>query len=63
MSYNNKNEFVLSAEQVKNGEHEKYSPQRHDFYWNEEDGSVRVIALLWWDDASYIAYQSDCGDD
>lgn len=51
----------ISAEQAAAGEHEIINPDRFDFYWRP-DGSGVAIRLAWWDEASYIRYQSDCGD-
>jgi hypothetical protein len=36
----------------------EYSPECFDFRWNEDYTMFRPIRLLWWDEASYIAYQS-----
>lgn len=40
-----------------------YNPARYDFVWSDDFLAFRAIKLLWWDDASYIAYQSDPGCD
>jgi hypothetical protein len=34
------------------------NPQRTEVAWNDSFTAFRLIALKWWDDASYIAYQS-----
>lgn len=34
-------------------------PMRADHVWNTDYTAYRVVPLLWWDDASYIAYQAD----
>lgn len=41
---------------------DEFDPETHDFYWNEDYTFFYPSRLLWWDDASYRAYQSDCGD-
>ena len=41
----------------------EFNPQRYDFRWNEDYSGFVPVKLLWWDDASYIAYQSDPGCD
>jgi hypothetical protein len=35
-----------------------FNPETHDFFWHD-DGTVSVIRLRWWDDASYSKYQGD----
>jgi len=35
-----------------------YSSETHDFFFHE-DGTVSVVRLRWWDDASYSSYQGD----
>lgn len=40
-----------------------FNPQRTEFRWNADFSAFWPIPLRWWDDASYIAYQGDCGDD
>jgi len=41
-----------------------YSPARYDFVWNDDFSAFRPVRLLWWDEASYLAYQSgDYGED
>lgn len=40
-----------------------FSPQSHDFRWNDDFTAYRPIKLAWHDDASYIAYQSDSGQE
>lgn len=35
-----------------------YNPNRYDFVWNDDYTSFRAIKLAWWDDASYIDYQT-----
>jgi len=35
-----------------------YSSERYDFFFHE-DGTVSVVRLRWWDDASYLSYQGD----
>lgn len=47
----------LSKAQVDAGELDNYNPERYDAKWNN-DGSVTLYPLLWWDDASYIRYQT-----
>lgn len=39
-----------------------WNPRRTEFVWNDSFTAFRPIPLRWWDDASYIAYQADCGD-
>lgn len=51
----------LNAEQVARREHENFSPLTNDFRWNTDYTEVDVIPLLYWDDASYAAYQTYCG--
>ena len=34
-----------------------FNPVRHDFSWNKDFTAFRPLALRWWDDASYAAYQ------
>lgn len=41
----------------------EYNANRYEFRWNDDFSGFIPIKLRWWDDASYIAYQSDCGDD
>ncbi len=36
---------------------------RYDFVWNADYTAARPVPMQWWDDASYMAYQGDCGDD
>ncbi len=40
---------------------DRFSPDIHDFHWNADFSAVRVCPLRWWDDQSYIAYQSEDG--
>ena len=47
----------LTADQVKGGALDRYDPARYDAQFHS-DGSITLIPLLWWDDASYAAYQS-----
>jgi len=35
-----------------------FSPYRHEFRWNDDFTAYYPIVLKWWDDASYLAYQS-----
>lgn len=43
---------------------EEFFPvSRHDYVWNADYTAARPVLLMWWDDASYLAYQGDCGDD
>lgn len=35
-----------------------YNPGRYDYRWNSDFTAFRAIKLTWWDDRSYIAYQS-----
>ena len=37
--------------------YENYNPDHFDFIFHG-DGSLTIIPVLWWDDASYIAYQA-----
>jgi len=37
---------------------EWFNSMRYSFVWNEDSSAFRPVWLLWWDDASYIAYQS-----
>jgi hypothetical protein len=50
-------EVKLSKEQVDAGELDNYDPARYDAEFHS-DGSITLIPLRWWDDASYAAYQS-----
>lgn len=34
------------------------NPQRTEVVWNDTFTAFRLVALKWWDDASYIAYQA-----
>jgi hypothetical protein len=47
----------LTAAEVKAGAMDNYDPARYDAQFHS-DGSVTLIPLLWWDDASYARYQS-----
>lgn len=38
-----------------------WNPNRTEFFWNDDFTMFRPVALRWWDDASYVAYQA--GDD
>ena len=40
----------------------EFNPQRTEYRWNDDFSGFIPIKLRWWDDASYIAYQSDCGE-
>lgn len=41
-----------------------FSPRTNDFAWNDDFTAFKALPLKWWDDASYIAYQTrDCCDD
>lgn len=51
----------FNAEQVAAREYEQLNPDRFDFVWNKDYTEVTAIALTWWDEASYAAYQR--GDD
>lgn len=51
---------VSSEDQDPSSVSRLFNPYRYDFYWNKDCTAYRPIALQWWDDASYIAYQ--CGD-
>lgn len=35
-----------------------YNPSRTEFAWNQDFTAFRPVPLRWWDDASYVAYQS-----
>ena len=35
-----------------------FNPDRFDFVWNDDYSMFQTIALPWWDDASYLAYQA-----
>lgn len=37
---------------------ETFSPGRFDIIWNADYTMFRAVKLQWWDNASYIAYQS-----
>ena len=39
----------------------EWNPERFDFRWNEDFTEFRLVPLLWWDDASYLAYECDSG--
>lgn len=52
----------LTAAEVANERYKLFNPERWDFRWNHDYSIVTCVALRWWDDASYIAYQGDCGD-
>ena len=41
----------------------QYNLRRVEIRWNADQTAFCPVALRWWDDASYIAYQCDCGDD
>ncbi len=58
MTTNSLPEGWFSAEAV-----EQYDPNRYDFDWNDDFTAFRPLALTWWDDASYLDYQSRCGDE
>ena len=47
---------------VKREELDNYDPARYDAK-NNGDGTYTLTPLLWWDDASYARYQTDCGGD
>ena len=47
----------LTADDVRNGALDMYNPARYDAEFHS-DGSVTLIPVLWWDDASYARYQS-----
>ncbi len=40
-----------------------FNPMRHDFRWNDDFTAFRPVALKWWDDASYMAYQHGTFED
>jgi hypothetical protein len=40
-----------------------FNPNRYSFKWNEDYSMFQATPLLWWDDASYIAYQGDQQED
>jgi len=42
----------LSAAEVQAGALDQYDPARYDAEFHG-DGSITLIPLLWWDDASY----------
>lgn len=39
-----------------------WSPQRTEFVWTTDFTAFRPVALKWWDDASYVAYELDAVD-
>lgn len=41
----------------------EFPSDRFEFYWDLDWQQVTVVPLKWWDDASYRAYQTDCGAD
>jgi hypothetical protein len=42
----------------------EYDSARYDIYWNKDYTMFKPSKLLWWDDASYLRYQSeDRGDE
>lgn len=51
--------ILLNADEVADREHERYSPEAHDFYWNVDFTEVVIVPLAWTDDASYAASQGD----
>jgi len=50
--------IILTAEEVKAEKYKQWSPERYDFTFHA-DGTCTITQLLWWDDASYAAYQGD----
>lgn len=55
-------ELLLSEFKVTAVELEGFDPSRYDAK-NNGDGTYTLTRLKWWDDASYAAYQADCGGD
>ncbi len=51
----------LTPNAVADEAHAYYNPDRFDFRFHD-DGSVTITPLLWWDDASYRAYQAGAPD-
>lgn len=47
------NELIVTAERLND-----YNPERYDARLNP-DGTYTLTPVLWWDDASYAAYQGD----
>lgn len=41
----------------------EFNPNRYEFCWNDDFSGFIPCKLRWWDDASYAAYQADCGED
>lgn len=48
----------VNANWVPAAEVENYNPNRYDFVWNDDFTAFEPVKLLWWDDASYAAYQA-----
>jgi hypothetical protein len=48
--------LVVRAEDL-----DQYNPARFDARDNG-DGTFTLVPLLWWDDASYAAYQAEAGE-
>lgn len=52
----------LTKEQVQQGEHHRFDPDRHEFQWDADFSECVVVTLDWWDESSYLKYQGD-GDE
>lgn len=50
--------MTLTAEELADRTNE-FPPDRFDFYWSSDWRHVEVVALRWWDEASYAEYQGD----
>ena len=58
--YANGRQVTLTEEEVKAELYKEFNPARVDCIWNDDYTIVTIKELKWWDDASYIAYQSRC---
>jgi hypothetical protein len=48
----------MGKEEVAAGKYKEYDPERYDFFWNKDFTAVKIVPLTWWDDKSYLAYQT-----
>lgn len=37
----------------------EFNPDRFEFRWNEDYTEFQLVPVRWWDDLSYIRYQSE----
>ena len=56
----NGGKLILSAEETTNGHYKALSPMCNDFDFSDKAVGCRVTRLNYWDDETYMKYQTEC---